>query len=299
MKWPQPRRRIMDEIRMKSGSTTRVLVGLLFIALALPAAAATKDCKYTAAPRSTVSIVNEFGNVDVKVSSGHQVSITATPASDKVTVECNQVGSRIDAISHLQQADATAGRVDYQLAVPADVALSIRNSAGPIHVDGAGNDDTLRSDAAEVDASNLHNAHLHVVTISGPVSLRSINGGHVEVLSSGGNVTLQNVDAQRVSVSTTTGSISYDGDFGSGGEYAFNNHSGNIDVTVPSTASIDVDARSLQGSVQNDLPLHQKAVVTPAITSSSYGRSFAGTSNSGSSSVELRSFSGTIRVKKR
>ena len=282
-----------------SRSKTRSLVGIM-IALALPAAAATKNCKYTAAPHSTVSIVNEFGNVDVKVASGRQVNIAATPASDKVTVECNQVGSRIDAISHLQQTDATSGRVDYELSVPADVALSIRNSAGPIHVNGAGDDDTLRSDAAEVDASNLHNAHLHVVTINGPVNLKSISGGHIEVLSSGGAVSLDNVDAQRVSVSTTTGNISYDGDFGSGGEYSFNNHSGNIDVTVPASASIDVDARSLQGSVQNDLPLHQKsAAVAPAVTGSSYGRSFAGTSNSGSSSVELRSFSGTIRVKKR
>ena len=281
-----------------SGPKPRSLVGMICIALALPALAANKECKYTAAPHSTVSIVNEFGNVDVKVSSGRQVSITATPASDKVAVECNQVGSRIDAISHLQQPDATAtaGRVDYELAVPADVTLSIRNSAGPIHVNGAGNDDTLRSDAAEVDASNLQNAHVHVVTISGPVNLKGINGGHVEVLSSGGNVSLENVDAQHVSVSTTTGNISYNGDFGSGGEYSFNNHSGNIDVTVPSTASIDVDARSLQGSVQNDLPLQQKSA---AASPSSYGRSFAGTSNSGSSSVELRSFSGTIRVKKR
>lgn len=283
-------------------SKTRPLVcgAMLSLALTLPGPAATKGCKYTAAPHSTISIVNEFGNVDVKVSSGRQVSITATAASDKVTVECSQVGSRIDAISRLQQPDPNADRVDYELSVPADVALSIRNSAGPIHVDGAGNDDTLRSDAAEVDASNLQNAHLHVVTISGPVNLNGINGGHVEVLSSGGNVTLENVDAQRVSVSTTTGNISYNGDFGSGGEYSFNNHSGNIDVTVPSTASIDLDARSLQGSVQNDLPLHQKSTaLNPAISPPGYGRSFAGTSNSGSSSVELRSFSGTIRVKKR
>src|SRR5690349_8231031 len=113
MKWLQLLRRIMSGTRMSmSRSKTRSLVGVL-IALALPAAAATKDCKYTAAPQSTISIVNEFGNVDVKVSSGHQVSISASPASDKVTVECIQVGSRIDAISHLQQAGATSGRVDY------------------------------------------------------------------------------------------------------------------------------------------------------------------------------------------
>jgi DUF4097 and DUF4098 domain-containing protein YvlB len=147
-----------------------------------------------------------------------------------------------------------------------------------------------------VDASNLRDAHLHIITISGPVNLKAINGGHIEVLSSGGNVSLENVVAPRVTVSTTTGNISYDGDFGSGGEYSFNNHSGNIDVAVPPTASIEVDARSVRGSVENDLSsLHQKSSGAGAPVAGS--RSFAGTSNSGSSSVELRSFNGTIRVK--
>ena len=73
------------------------------------------------------------------------------------------------------------------------------------------------------------------------------------------------------------------------------NHSGDIDVTLPAFASVDLSARSITGSVENDFPLQQKQhssfVPSP-------GRAFAGTSNTGASSVQLRSFSGKIRVKK-
>ena len=86
------------------------------------------------------------------------------------------------------------------------------------------------------------------------------------------------------------------GDFGEGGDYMLVNHSGDIDVVLPAFASVDLTARSITGSVENDFPLQQKPhssfVPSP-------GRAFAGTSNTGASSVQLRSFSGKIRVKKR
>ena len=80
-----------------------------------------------------------------------------------------------------------------------------------------------------------------------------------------------------------------------GGEYSLTNHTGNIDVTLPSSASVDLDARSSHGSVEDSFPLRQKTHLANALVA---GRSFAGTSNSGSSSVQLRSFSGKIRLKK-
>jgi len=117
----------------------------------------------------------------------------------------------------------------------------------------------------------------------------------VQVTSSGGAVQLSNVTGPKVTISTTSGNISYQGDFSGGGSYLFTTHSGAIDVTLPATASVDLTARSVKGSVENDFPLQIKPHMTFV---PSDGRSFAGTSNSGSSSVELQSFSGRIRVKK-
>jgi DUF4097 and DUF4098 domain-containing protein YvlB len=146
-----------------------------------------------------------------------------------------------------------------------------------------------------VDVRDVSNAHVHVRTISGPVTLGSITNGHVEITSLSGDVQLDAVTGPRVSVNTVKGSIRYNGDFGGGGDYMLVNHSGNIDVTLPATASVDLSARSINGSVENDFPLKQIPHPTFAITQ---GRSFAGTSNSGASSVQLRSLSGKIRVKK-
>jgi DUF4097 and DUF4098 domain-containing protein YvlB len=115
-------------------------------------------------------------------------------------------------------------------------------------------------------------------------------------MSVGGNVSMSNVTGRKVNVNTTTGNISYDGDFGSNGDYSLMNHSGNIDVVLPASASVDINARSLNGTAEDDFPLQQK---THASFAAVPGKSFSGTSKSGSSSVQLRSFSGTIRVKRR
>jgi hypothetical protein len=51
----------------------------------------------------------------------------------------------------------------------------------------------------------------------------------------------------------------------------------------------------VKGAVENDFPFQKN--IHPSFQLSE-GRAFAGTSNSGASSVELRTFSGKIRVKK-
>jgi len=98
-----------------------------------------------------------------------------------------------------------------------------------------------------------------------------------------------------VTASTTSGKIVYRGDFSGGGDYAFTNHSGDIEVTLPAEASVDISAVSVSGAVDNDFPFQPTAHAPFPITQ---GKSLVGTSNSGSSSVRLRSFSGKIRVKK-
>jgi DUF4097 and DUF4098 domain-containing protein YvlB len=260
-------------------------------------AGTNKQCKYSVGPQSELTVINQSGTIDIKPASGRQLSISATPNSDDVQVDCNQVGGRISAVTRFTKApDANHSGVNYELLIPQGTDVSIRNSSGAIRMERVAGDFTLRGDASSVDVNNVSNSHLHVQTVNGPVTLNNVDGGHIEVLSTGGKVSLNAVNAPKVSASTTSGDITYDGDFGHGGDYAFSNHSGAIDVTLPASASVDIDARAVRGSVQNDFPLQQKRV---AGSGSLPGHAFAGTSNSGSSSVELRSFSGTIRVKKR
>ena len=284
----------MDKV--SNGAKWPLVAAGVLVAVAAYAADKRKEFRYTVAPGASVVVTNESGPVNVKGSAGHQVVIVATTHSDKVEVDCAQTGNRIQASTHfLQRADGPDGRVDYQVLVPADARVTVRAPSGPITAEKLRGDVSVEGDAASVDVRDVKNAHVHVRTISGPVTLGNINNGHVEITSLSGNVQLDAVSGPKVAVNTAKGSIRYNGDFGEGGDYMLVNHSGDIDVILPAFASVDLSARSITGSVENDFPLQQKPhssfVPNP-------GRSFAGTSNTGASSVQLRSFSGKIRVKK-
>ncbi len=283
---------------MKHGSSGKRRALVLALGLALTAVAAEKkELRYVVGAGSSVTIVNQFGPVTLRPSSGGQVIVTATPRSDKVEIDSNRSGNRLTVSTHfLGKVAPGDGRVDYDVQVPPDASINIRCASGPVHVERVNGDISVEGDAAQVEISDVNNAHVHVRSVEGAVSLANIHNGHVEITSVGGRVTLNNVSGRLVSVNTTGGSIQYDGDFASGGEYTLSTHNGNIDVALPAGASLDMTARSVKGSVENDFPFQPLA---RASTSATEGKSFAGTSNAGASSVRLRSFSGKIRVKKK
>jgi hypothetical protein len=106
---------------------------------------------------------------------------------------------------------------------------------------------------------------------------------------------LKSVTGPLVQVSSGSGKIFYDGDFGSGGDYRFTTHSGDIEALVPVDVSAGFRAHSVLGRVQHDFPLLPKH----SRYSEEVGRSFVGNSGQAASEVVLRSFSGKIRLKQR
>ncbi len=253
-----------------------------------------QEFRYNVGAGSSVTIANPFGPVSVKGAPSHQVIITAIPHSSKVEVDANQAGNRIEAVSHfLEHASAEDGQVEYQVTVPEDASVTVRASTGPVTAERIHGDLLLDGDAARLDVRDAGDGLIHLRTVSGPISLTGVRKAHVEITSVSGDVQLTDVDGKKVTVNTTKGSIRYKGDFGSGGEYRLVNYSGDIEVIMPPTASVDLTARSRNGTVQKDFPLQEKSHTAFAISP----RAFAGTSNAGASSVQLQSFSGTIRVK--
>jgi len=147
-----------------------------------------------------------------------------------------------------------------------------------------------------VDVRDISDAHVHIRTLNGPVTLTDITNGHVEVDSLSGEVTLTRVTGQLVQVNSTSGKINYTGDFGNSGDYRLSSHTGDIEATIPEWTSADVSARSVRGVVQDDVPLQPKSHTWFPLKA---GSAFAGTMGKAASSVSLHSFSGKIHLRKR
>jgi DUF4097 and DUF4098 domain-containing protein YvlB len=260
-----------------------------------------KESKINIAPAGAVNIITGGGSVTLHSGPGQQLLVSYAVHSEKVEVDQNVSANnqRVELRTHAlsgSKPSAEDSKVDYDLTVPAGIAINVSTTAAPITADSLSGEIDLSSETGQITVRNMAKSHVRVRSMTGHVSLNNVTLSRVDIQSTSGNVQLNNVSGSRVAAGTGSGAIDYRGDCSGGGDYILTTHSGNIDMILPATASVDLTARSTNGSVENaDFPLREKAhnSFTPT-----QGRSFAGTSNSGASSVELQSFSGKIRVKK-
>jgi len=275
------------------------LVAIGVIVAGTLVAESRKEYHFAVGPKAGVSVMNPYGSISVRPSLNNTVVVNAILHSDKVEVDNNQNGNRVDIQSHLLAgADSDSGRVDYEVLVPADASVTLHSNTGSLRAEKLHGDVSLEGPGAEVNVRDISDAHVHVKTMNGAVNLDNIQNGHVEVDSLSGEVTLKGVNGPLVQVVSTSGRINYIGDFGKSGEYRLTSHSGDIDATIPEWTSADVTARSVRGEVHDDIPLQPKTHTYFALDK---GRAFAGTVGrvAVSSTVVLRTFSGKIHLRKR
>lgn len=286
---------------LQSTVRPRAILRFVFLAFAMasvPAAAfaqARKEFRQYIAPGGTVSLSNSDGSVTVHPGAGRQVVIQVSLPAGVLDAEVHPVGNRIQVHTHILKATNDHPKADYDISIPPDVSISIDLGIGSVQVENLRNDVHIDVDDGSVEVRGIGNGTVHVQTMNGLVTLADIQNCHVQVTSSGGNVVMDSVTGPSVSVKAVNGNIRYFGDFAGGGSYRFVNNGGDIEVRLPRTASVDLTANSVKGSVENDFPF-RAAQHTSFVPKT--GRSFTGTSLTGASAVELRSFSGTIRVKK-
>jgi len=293
------RKASLQQAGIQRGNFQKTTVVTLVFATCLSAAAfaeSKKEYRFTVGPNANISVDTQYGGISVKPGSTTQVVVIATLKSGNVEVDKQQNGNRIEIASHLLQgADQQMGRVDYELLIPPDATVNLRSSTGPLSAERLQGDLTLEGADAVVNIRNVSNGHVHVRTMGGPITLTDVRNGHVEIASISGDVHLKSVTGPLVQANSGSGKIFYDGDFGSGGDYKFTTHTGDIEALVPEDVSADFSAHSVMGRVQHDFPLQPKH----SRFSVEAGRSFFGTVGKAASEVVLRSFSGKIRLKQR
>jgi putative adhesin len=270
---------------------TGIVIVIAF--LALSAAAQDNDKKeltYTVGPRAVVSITNNYGPITVRPSPNRQVVVETVTHSDAVSLVNEQHADRIELRSMSTRQGSNL--VDYTVLVPVDAFVSLRSSDGTIRAQGLRGDVILEAAAGSVEVSDIRDAHLHVRTLTGPISLTDIRGSNLDIHSVSGNVSLRNVTGPSVEVNSGSGLISYEGDPGPVGEYLLTSHSGDLDVSIPASALVDIKARSIKGQADPDFP------IANGFSAARTGNLLLKPGTITGSRFELRSFRGKIHLKR-
>src|SRR6267378_5382875 len=165
---------------MVSARTAKVVMVGVMVAGTL-VAESKKEYHFIVGPNAGVSVMNPYGSISVKPSLNNTVVVNAILHSDKVEVDNNQNGNRVDIQSHLLAgADADSGRVDYEVLVPADASITLHSSTGSLRAEKLHGDVSLEGSGATVDVRDISDAHVHVKTMYGTVTLYNVHDGHVE-----------------------------------------------------------------------------------------------------------------------
>jgi DUF4097 and DUF4098 domain-containing protein YvlB len=261
----------------------------VFSLLSLLAAQEKKEFSYPVGPGAVISITNNYGPISVKPSGSSQVVVETVSHSDAVSLVNEQHADRIElrSISSRQGTNL----VEYIVLVPAAAFVSLRSSDGTLHAEGLCGDVVLESASGSVEVTDISDAHLHVKTLSGPITLTDIRNSRLDIHSVRGNVNLHNVTGPSVEVNSGSGRITYDGDPGQVGEYLLTSHSGDLEVSIPASAWVEIKAHSIKSQSDSEFPAVNNAPMTGQIN-------LMGRSGKIGSRFELRSFSGKIRLKR-
>jgi DUF4097 and DUF4098 domain-containing protein YvlB len=256
----------------------------------LAAAQEKKAITYTVGPKAIISITNNYGPITVKPSANRQVVVTTVSRSDAITFVNEQHGNRIELRSMSSRQGAAL--VDYTVLVPSDAVVSLRSFAGTLHAQGLRGDVILETATASVEVTDISYAHVHVKTLSGPISLSAIRNCRLDVHSVNGTVNLHDVTGSSVEVNSGGGGITYDGDPGTAGEYLLTSHSGDLEVSIPASASVEIKTHSSKGNSDLGFP---NAASVPAMDQRNL---LVKPGIIGASRFVLHSFRGKIHVKR-
>jgi len=240
------------------------------------------------------------GRIDVKSWKNPEVVIAGTQASNKINIETEQVGERVDVTATVldntaQPADLEA---NFQITVPEETELQLRTQTGLIYVEQVTGDMTLQSVAGEV----------HLKEVSGYIVVRTTNGslictqcaGKLDFNSVSGSAQLLQPALTNVNLFTTSGNILFDGDFIRTGIYTMRSGKGTVEVHFSGNDSFDLNAQTATGTVDNQAEAYLKPDSHGVKhMASKFTKGLFGTVGTGLAKVELSSYSGTIRILKR
>ena len=286
----------------KTASNLLAAVGTALLVLPSVTFAAEKLEKHFQVKGRPVVVIQNVANgrIEVKSSKNPEVIVSGSEPSDKISVQTEQAGDRIDVTATVADPSAPAPELeeDLQLTVPEETELQIKTQSGLIYIEQVMGDMNLQSVAGDV----------HLKEVSGYIIVKTTGGslvctqcaGKLEYSTISGNAQILQPALTNISLSTTTGNILFDGDFIRTGLYSMKSGRGLVEVRFSGNDSFDLNAQTATGTVDN----RAEAFLRPDShgfkhVTSKFTKGLFGTVGNGLAKVELSSYSGTIRILKR
>ena len=201
----------------------------------------------------------------------------------------------------------TPSSVDYEITVPAWMAVRVVGTYNFITIDGAKSevsaettkgDVIVRGGTGNVTAKSIQ-GQVIVEGASGRIIASSVNegvrvtgaSGDITVETTNGDISLTEIKSATVDASTVNGDIDFGGALTDRGRYSFTTHNGDITIAVPASANVNFAVRTYNGSFSSALD-----VSGPPRSEVRQGRRTTYTLGNGSAEMELESFGGSIRI---
>ena len=307
-----------------------VIIATVVILLVLGwGVAAAADEKYeekfnkteSIAPEGKVKVSNISGDIWVRTWDKAEVQINALKwsrassmekAKDNaalVKIEVNKVGDGLEILTkypegHHKNLNVS---VNYELMIPAKGSLAASTVSGDVKVEKIGGtlkaatvsgDVTVNGAAKGVDARTV-SGDVTVSDVVGDAYLNTVSGdvkadriaGSIEAETISGEAELMDVSqARALTIKVLSGNINYVGKLNKDGRYTFKSHSGDVNVTIPADSAFDLSSETFSGDITTDF----KVAVSGRISK----KELNGTVNGGGAELNLKSFSGDIKLKK-
>ena len=280
-----------------------MMLALAALSAGAPVLVATQHTEkhFAVTGRPVVVIQNVAnGRIEVKSWKNSEVDVIANQNSSKIAIDMEQAGDRIDVTASILDASAQPIELEtsLQLSVPEETELQLKTQNGLIYVEQVMGDMTLESVAGDV----------HLKEVSGYIIVRTTQGslvctqcaGKLEFESVSGSAQILQPALNNVNLKTSFGNILFDGDFVRTGLYAMKSGKGLVEVRFSGNDSFDLNAQTTMGTVDNQAAAFLKPDSHGVRhLASRFTKGIMGTFGAGLAKVELSSYSGTIRIRKR
>lgn len=276
---------------------------LLPMALAHAANIVRQDKTIDTTANPHIGLSNFMGHVMVKGWDKSQVHAVYSTNSPQTTIDLDQLPSsgtaeKIHFTTHVSNPLATADEknVSYVLEVPLGASIEIRNPEGKVEIEKLQGDTTVDSVGGAIAVTDA-SGRLTVTSIAGDISIIRPSG-HVEATTICGNIHFISPLGTFLKGHSTSGKITYEGDFVTGGEYAFTNYSGDIDLFLPSNASFELNKNTGRGKFFSEISPAHRASSIPRTANAAGAHSLFGSNISTTATLKVSSFSGNIHIRR-